>query len=294
MNNDAAPGISAEGTENKRNLVAQPRKKESHKEQLERLRGQVDALRAQLQQAQRLATVGTMAAMVAHEFNNILTPIVNYAQLARQNPSFATKAIDRAADGGKRATTIANAILGLARGEDSPQPVDVNLAELIEQTLAAMARDPRRDGIELVVQAPQDLLIRTRRVELQQVLLNLLINAKAAVLGKSGLRRIELAAQRDGSDVVIRVADNGVGIPQENLPRIFQPFFSTKKAATNDGQDGSGLGLAICKQIVVSLGGDISVASEIGQGAAFTVRLPAEAPCSAAAAAGEPRQLKYA
>ena len=158
---------------------------QTYPQQLATLNAEVASLREQLRRAQRLAAVGTMTAMVAHEFNNILTPIINYARMARTNPKFTGKAIDRAADGGERATNICKAILGLTGQETQAGPVSV--AELICETLAAMGREPAKDGIELVLAAPPDLTICTRRVELGQVLLNLVINARAAVLAKAGL-----------------------------------------------------------------------------------------------------------
>ena len=246
----------------------------SFREQLERLEAENRALRAQLCHSQRLAAVGTMTAMVAHEFNNILTPIINYARMARRNPKLTDKAIARAADGGERATEICRALLGIAR-DDSAEPTEVRLAELIQETLAAMARKPERDGVELVCSVPDGLAIRTHRVHLQQVLLNLLLNAHAAIAA-TGRRPgwIRIAAERDRHTVRITLGDSGVGIPPENLEHIFDPFFSTK--GEHDGAPGGcGLGLAVCKEIMIALGGSISVDSTVGEGTTFTVRLPA-------------------
>ena len=242
------------------------------KAQLTKLRAQVRALRKQLREARRLATMGTMTAMVAHEFSNILTPIINYAQMARKNPALTAKAIDQAADGGQRATSIADAILGIARG-DGHGTETFALAELIDRTVDAMARPPERDHIDLAVDVPRDMTLSTRRIELQQVLLNLLLNARAAVMTRDSARRtIEVSAWRGGGKVRLRVRDNGPGIGPENLQRIFQPFYSTKDP--DDEYGGHGLGLAFCHDIVAALGGTISVESSPGQGAAFTVALP--------------------
>ncbi|MCK4601828.1 MAG: HAMP domain-containing histidine kinase [Phycisphaerae bacterium] len=253
--------------------TAQKTEAETHEQQLARLHDEVEALREQLKRAQRLATVGTMTAMVVHEFNNILTPIINYAKLARNNPSFVEKAIARAEDGGQRATNICRAILDMAR-EDSSDPVEVNVPHLISETLEAMARDPQKDGIKLTLDAPADLTVSTRRVELQQVILNLLINARAVVLERSAPRLIGVSAERDGNKIVIRVSDNGAGIQPENLERIFEPFFTTKKAPSGH-LGGDGLGLSICREIITSLGGQILVESTPGEGATFTIHLPA-------------------
>ncbi len=253
---------------------------ESHQEQLARLQSEVDALREQLRSAQRLATVGTMTAMVVHEFNNILTPIINYAQMARKNPALVEKALRRVSDGGMRATNICRALLGITRA-GSVEPQTVHLAELVAKTLDAMARNPAKDAIELSLNIPANLKITTRTAELQQVLLNLLINARRAVLAVEGNRRIEISAHRNGGGTVIDVSDSGVGIPPENLQRIFEPFFSTSNSqptgrdcpkATLDSQ-GYGLGLAFCRETIASLGGEISVESTPGQGSTFTIRL---------------------
>lgn len=245
----------------------------SHQEQLDTLMAEVQALREQLRRSQRLAAVGTMTAMVAHEFNNILTPIINYAQLAKTNPRLVDKAIARAADGSQRASTICKSLLRMTH--DSVESTDENLAELLQDTLSAMARDLTKDGIELVLNVPADLQVSTRRVELQQVLLNLIINARSAMLDqRTRTNRIEIAAAREGSQVVIRLSDSGPGIPPEHLDQIFEPFFSTKPLEQADDKGGHGLGLAVCREIITSLGGSISAQSQPGQGATFTISLP--------------------
>ena len=244
----------------------------THSERLDHLAAENQSLRQQLVRSQRLAALGTMSAMVAHEFNNILTPIISYAQMAQRNPSMTAKALGRAFDGGLRATDICRAILGLAR-QEAGEPVRVNLCQLITDTLLAIGRDPKRDAIEIILRTPADMSIVTRKVELQQVLMNLLLNARAAVLEKSAPRRIEISAAPAGLEVVIRVSDNGVGIPRENLKRIFEPFFTTKPIP--DGKPGGhGLGLAICRDIVLSLKGEITVESTPGSGSTFTLLLP--------------------
>lgn len=248
-------------------------KTETQQDHLTRLNAEVEALRKQLRRAQRLATVGTMTAMVAHEFNNILTPIINYARLARKNPAMTDKAIASAADGGQRATSICKALLGITR-EDDDRPVDMNVSELVSQTFEAMARDPRRDRVEVRLDIPSGATVLARRAELQQVLLNLLINARSAVLAKPRPRRIEVSAECAARSVVLRVSDTGVGIAPTNLERIFEPFFTTKSGRDADG-DGNGLGLAVCREIVTNMGGEISVESVEGEGTTFTIRLPA-------------------
>jgi signal transduction histidine kinase len=243
----------------------------SQQDKLQHLTAEVSALRRQLQAAQRLAAVGTVTAMVSHELNNILTPIMNYAQLAQKDPSLSDKAIARAAEGGQRAMSICRAILNAAA--DGPvEKTPLNLRELVDQTLEVMARDPAKDGVSLNVDIPDDLIVRARRAELQQVLLNLIFNARSAVLAKTGPRRIDVSARRDGREILIAVADNGVGIDPRHMDKLFQPFFTTKQRS-DDGSGGYGLGLAFCRHAVQSLGGQIHAESIPGEGSTFTVRL---------------------
>jgi signal transduction histidine kinase len=256
-----------------RERLATAEQRSAHGKGMSELQAEVQALRQQLQRSQRLAALGTMTAMVAHEFNNILTPVINYAQMAQKNPSFYVKAVDKAADGGQRATDICKAILGLARDQQAA-PVTVGVADLIRETILAMGRDFHRDGIDMILDVPKGLSFRTRKVELQQVLLNLLLNARSAVLSKAGTRRIAISARIAGGRLTLTVGDNGVGIPPENLLRIFDPFFTTK-SDDGDGDGGHGLGLSICSDILKSLDGGIDVQSVAGQGATFIVDLPA-------------------
>ena len=158
--------------------------------------------------------------------------------------------------------------------DQPPERRSEKLLPLVHDTLSAMARDPKRDAIELIIDIPDDLVVEARRAELQQVLMNLLLNARRAVLAKPSPRRIAVRADRSDESVTIRVEDNGVGIPPENLGRIFEPYFTT------NGHDeavspGSGLGLTLCRDIVESMDGHIEVSSAPDQGATFRIHLPA-------------------
>jgi len=233
------------------------------------LAAEVSELQRQLRRAQRLATVGTMAAMVAHEFNNILTPVLNYAQMARRgNGAVRDKALRMAHEGSLQATAICQALLDLT-GREGEKPRQVVLAELVAETLTAMARDPAKDSISLVTRVPATIELTTRPAELKQVLLNLLMNAREAVLAKPRGQSISISALRRGSEVFLRVSDTGVGIPREHLKKVFEPFFTTR-----DDTGGSGLGLAVCRHIVESLHGRMTVRSQVDKGTCFTVVLP--------------------
>jgi signal transduction histidine kinase len=245
--------------------------------QLGQTQRQLDQLREQLTESQRLATIGTIAAVIAHEFNNLLTPMISYSQIALQSAKgqspdmeLICKALGKAFAGAEKAGKICTAMLSLARGESTSDKVTVQT--LVDETLMVLARDPQKDGIALRVQVQPDLYVCGDSVQLEQVLLNLLINARQAMLGKGG--SLTLKASADTEEVRIQVIDTGPGIPEHLLGKIFQPFFTTKGTTQKDESRGTGLGLAICKDIVEHHKGHIQVESQVGQGTTFTIHLP--------------------
>ena len=229
-------------------------------------------LRDEIARLQRLALFGTMTAMTVHEVRNFLTPVVSYGEMAMKRPEFMPKAIARAVGAGRRATEVADAMLRIARGQQG-QRTEFSLPELVTETLQAMPRPPARDGIDLACRIPEGLRLTSDRVALQQILLNLLCNARSAVLLRGMPRRIEIEVERANSSVAVRVIDNGVGISREDQSHLFEPFFSMRDEC-DGGAGGHGLGLAICKRLAESLSGGISVDSKPGCGATFTVRVP--------------------
>lgn len=247
---------------------------DSQQRELERLRREVVVLRRRVNHGRRLSSVGTMTAMVVHEFNNILTPIINYAQLAKNNPRYITKALDCAINGGGRAAEICRGILGFSR-ETTGEGERFSVRDAVNDTLKTMVRNKKRDAIEFICDIPAGIEVVAIKVELQQVIMNLLINARAAVLeiNNSKPRKIEITAQIKSGRVMLRVSDNGTGIPPANLGKIFEPFFTTKSGQADD-LGGSGLGLSICYEIIQSMGGDISVESTPDQGTSFSLDIP--------------------
>jgi len=239
------------------------------------LEAEIRHLREQLIRSQRLAMLGTMTSMTVHEVRNFLTPVISYAEMALKNRSLMPKAVAKAAGAGRRAADVAEAMLRIARGELG-ELVEFDVRDLVSETWALLAalRAPQRDGIEITSRVPARLTMTTDKVALQQILLNLLLNARAAVLPKPMPRLIEVAADRQGRRVAISVGDNGVGIPRESLERIFEPFFTTRQEGDADEPGGHGLGLAVCKLIAEYLHGEISGDGESGRGATFTVRVP--------------------
>jgi signal transduction histidine kinase len=179
---------------------------------LQAAQAKIDALEQRLRDADEMARLGTRMFMVVHEFNNILTPIINYAQQAMSKPKFVPKALAHAVNGGERAKVICERLLDMTHGDGTR--TDENVLELVQGALTGMGRDVGKDSIELTLDIPADLRARTGRAELQQVLVNLLMNARQALLGRGGgVRRIEIAARREPSAVTLSVSDSGPGVP---------------------------------------------------------------------------------
>ncbi len=243
---------------------------------LQLLENYLDQLEAQMIRAQRLASMGTMTAILAHEFNNILTPIVSYAKyaLSRDDPELHRKALERAYHNGCEATEICRQILSFARGEDTQ--ADCNVADVVHSTLKCLTRKPEKDNIKLVLELDDKLTASIQPSLLQQVLYNLILNARNAMLGREGV--LKILAKRQNNYAYIQVADTGKGIPDDIIEKIFDPFFSTKPAPSESDseKEGSGLGLAMSKHIIEKAGGTIDVTSQLGKGTTFTIILPQE------------------
>ena len=230
---------------------------------------QNELLQSQLAHLQALANIGTVASMIAHEMNNILTPLTNYAQLALNNPTdtaLTRKALEKTILNSGRAAKILESIRTLANGEKQHKK-NSRLTLMVEDIFTCMCRDFSKDKITVDIQIPEDLTIWAVPVQMQQVLMNLILNARDAMLPKGG--RLTIKASDAGDSVTIEVADTGCGIAAENIDRIFEPFFSTKTLNSSHGQTGAGMGLAFCKHIVEAHNGNIAVNSRIGKGTSF-------------------------
>lgn len=257
--------------------------------QLEEAQAEIDRLRIQAEHLGRLATLGTLSATVAHEFNNLLTPPSAYAKMALQDldrdphdVSMARKALTKCASSSDKAQRICSAILDFAgnRGVIG----SCRVAPVLDEALLAMGRDLSKDGIQVALDVPPDLAVPMEPVELEHVLLNLMINARDAMLGQGGRRgtlRVSGRATDEGS-VAIEVADTGCGIAPELLNCIFEPFFTTRsrRPAASDAEgeplcrSGTGLGLSLCRQIVERHRGSLTARSTPGRGSQFTILLP--------------------
>jgi signal transduction histidine kinase len=239
---------------------------------------EADQLRQQLLQAQKLSSVGALASSVAHEFNNILTTIINYARLALRQPddvTACTQALERILKGSQRAATIINSMLGFARNTSTGRQV-TDLVALAEEVLVLTDKDlsKHRIHVEKKYQGRPRACVVPAQIE--QVLLNLLINARQA-MPRGGHLRLEVRDNARTGLAEIKVSDTGVGIPPDRLRLIFEPFYTTKEPDAN-GHGGTGLGLSVCRQIIEQHHGRIRVESVVGKGSTFTVKLPIEFP----------------
>ena len=238
----------------------------------------------QLRRAQRMENIGALASGVAHDLNNALTPVIVGLQLLEETEG----AEERAAlsqtilSSALRGTAMVKQILGFVRGtqgEDAP----VQIGHLVDE-MVKIVRDTFPRSVTIESRSAKGLrTVVGNATELHQVLLNLCVNARDAMLPRGG--RLVVAAENGiltgddvagregvvpGPCVVLSVTDSGSGIPPEVLPRIFEPLFTTK-----DPGKGTGLGLSTVAAIVRRMGGFIAVGSEIGLGTTFTIRLPA-------------------
>lgn len=233
-----------------------------------------EALKSQLAGLQHMANVGTVSHMIAHEINNLLTPLKSYASLALNHPedtALAQKALQKAAAGCERASKVMQSMLALADGKAQEKKTS-RLADLVKEIFACLCRDFSKDKILLDVRIPEDLTVWGVPVQIQQVMMNLILNARDAMLPRGGVLSIQATQRAD--EVEIIVADTGEGIPPAVLNSIFETFVTTKKEKSSAGYSGTGLGLAFCKMIVDGHGGCISVESTPGQGSRFRIILP--------------------
>lgn len=247
---------------------------ESVQSALDGLETQFGDLQRQIDALQRLASLGTVCSMIAHEFNNVMTPIISYCQYAlqRNEPELMRTALDRTLKNAQRLTSMSMKILGLATGDPSDAG-HVRVRSAVEDAVACLGRDFDKDSITLTLDIPDELSVRGHVASLQQVLFNLILNARQAMLGLPG--RLTISARRiENQHVSIDVADTGCGIKSEHLEKLFEPFFSTKRHESRTERGGIGLGLHVCKRLMADMNGDISVRSRPGEGTTFTLTLP--------------------
>jgi len=241
-------------------------------------------LEEQFAQSQKMQAVGQLAGGVAHDFNNLLTAMIGFCDLLLSrhgpgDPSFAD--IMQIKQNANRAANLVRQLLAFSRRQ-TLQPKIINITD----ALAEMSNLLRRligEKIDLKVSHGRDIgLVKVDPGQLDQVIINLVVNARDAMAGEGGTLTVQTSTEiideptATGTEVIppgdyvgIKVTDTGIGIPKENLTRIFEPFFSTKERG-----EGTGLGLSTVYGIVKQTGGFIAVNSEEGKGTTFTIYLP--------------------
>jgi signal transduction histidine kinase len=238
---------------------------------------ETEALRQQLLQAQRLSSVGELASSIAHEFNNILTTIINSAKLGMRNTESVEKqqAFERIVKAGQRAATIAAGMLGFARKSGTHRQ-KCDIARLVEEVMILTEKDLSKHRVQIETRLLSRPTAWVVPGQIEQILVNLVINARQA-MPTGGRLKIEVRDNVEAEMVEVKVADTGVGIPPDQLRLIFEPFFTTKQP-DEYGRGGTGLGLSVCRQIIEQHHGRIRVESVVGKGSAFTVKLPRRLP----------------
>jgi two-component system NtrC family sensor kinase len=241
---------------------------------------EVDIKRAtifhKMEYTNKMAAIGRLGAGVAHEINNPLSIISEKAGLLKDLLTLSdstppkeklNELVDSVLRSVDRCSTITHRLLGFAKHMDV-QHEKISLEMLIKEVLSFLEKEASYRNIKITFDIPEDLpTIESDRSQLQQVFLNIINNAFAAVSDDKGV--IHISVVEDGDErIETSVTDNGTGISAENLDHIFEPFFTTKKGY------GTGLGLSITYGIVEKLGGEIKVNSKVGEGTSFTVVLP--------------------
>src|SRR5467141_1990601 len=229
-------------------------------------------LEEQLIQAEKLAAMGQMLAGVAHELNNPLTAILGVTELLRERlgaDDSTKRQLELTHRQARRAARIVQNLLEFSRPA-SPQKRPLDLNNILERTLQLHEHSLRRNNIAVDFRLPGELPgVVGDANQLIQVFLNLITNAEQAIREVRDAGRIQIRAGRNGNQLTITVQDDGVGIRPEALPRIFDPFYTTKRPG-----GGTGLGLSICMSIIREHGGNIEAETLPAGGSAFTIYLP--------------------
>lgn len=229
-----------------------------------------DAARQQIGRSEHLASVGRLAAGVAHEINNPLTGVLGFAEILRESPHLDEQDrqdLEVIIRETKRAREIVRGLLDYAR-ETPSVPTRLDLNEVIRETMRLLGKREAFEHIVLVEDLADHLPpINADKNQLQQVLLNLSLNACEAMPNGGTLL---VSTQAADGKVIVKITDTGCGIKREHLDRIFEPFFTTKPVGK-----GTGLGLSVSYGIIQQHGGSLDVESEEGKGSTFTITLPA-------------------
>lgn len=233
----------------------------------------LEELQQQLLISQKMGSLGELSSSIAHEFNNILTTIINYAKLGlrQRDPEAQAKAFDRILSAGQRAAKITTGMLAYARSNTNRRDSH-SLVQLLKDLLILVEKDLKvhRIGLELNLRTEPYAFVNAGQV--QQVLLNLIVNARQA-MQPGQVMKIQVSENLQDGMAEIAIQDEGTGISPEVLPHIFEKFYTTK-TPDQQGQGGTGLGLSMCQEVMEAHHGRIRVESALGRGTKFTLRFP--------------------
>jgi signal transduction histidine kinase/ActR/RegA family two-component response regulator len=226
---------------------------------------------SQLIQSEKLSGIGEFVAGVAHELNNPLTSVMGFAELLQQSdlPEQQRRYLDVIFKSAKRCQKIVSSLLSFAR-RHAPERKVICVNEIVESAVEILQYQMRTSNIEVVMQLDPKLpLTEIDPHQMQQVFLNIINNARQAMEGQTTKGQLRVTTETHDDRVRIVFADNGPGIPADNLKKIFNPFFTTKEVGK-----GTGLGLSLCYGIVSEHGGTITPQSTEGEGATFVIEIP--------------------
>ncbi len=238
-------------------------------------------VRQQFGEAQKMECLGALASGVVHEFNNLMFSVMGFAELAMEDDANNVAVLKESArvsfSCGQRAVSVAASLLTFAR-QSPGQKTRGDINEVVTASAKLLRRDMQAHKIRLQLNLGELPATRFAFGSLQQVVLNLLINAWQAMEENSGQRVLTVTTSAEsGSTIRLVVGDTGPGVPPDQMGLIFEPFHTTKvRREGNDARGGSGLGLAIVSNIVRDHGGTVSVRNIAGKGAEFTVLLPVD------------------
>jgi signal transduction histidine kinase len=231
-----------------------------------------ESLEKDMVQLEALANLGSATAMIAHEINNLLTPLTNYAELSLKHiddRELAERTLRRTAKNCRQAGKVMESILSLAKA-GCGEKIETPLLPMVNAVFDCLCRDFTKDGITVEILVSADLQVYASPVQLQQAIMNLVLNAREAMIPHGG--KLTISTQTDNDSILIKISDTGCGIEQSELSRVFDTFFTTKHKKI--AGSGTGLGLSLCKKVIDAHHGTITVDSLPGKGTTFIITLP--------------------
>jgi signal transduction histidine kinase/ActR/RegA family two-component response regulator len=236
------------------------------------LEQELQGIEAQLSQQARLATIGTLAAGISHEFNNVLTSIQGFTEIALQtNAEQREEALQIILRSTKRGVSITRGLLTMARTSQGQQ-VTVRLSSLVDEALSLLGPDLHMHNIQVECNYRSPALVQCDPTEIVQVLLNLITNARDAMLTTGGT--LTLNIDEGAKTISLAVQDTGTGISNDMIERIFEPFVTSKGMLNDKHLGGTGLGLSISRNIVQNHGGELYAVPNMQTGSCFMLILP--------------------